>query len=389
MNAFHDISFFFILFLSFIPAIILALKGKNRQGYILAVSALIVFLLYLGHGRSLLYFLVYLAVEWLVLRIYLDRKLPGIAGKRTYEICLALTILPLVLVKASGLFEIISFEFLGMSYISFRVIQILIESHDGLITDLKLSDYLTFLLFFPTITSGPIDRSRRFIEDLQKKFTKEEYCDLLATGLFKFLLGLVYKFGFSSVFYVLMGKCAMKYGMLLYLYTYSITYSLYLFFDFAGYSLMAVGASYVFGIRTPDNFRYPFLSLGIKDFWNRWHITLSYWFRDYIFSRITYHWIKIKKFSSKLQTAFFAYVINMFIMGMWHGLDISYIAYGLYHGLLLGLHEVWQKKLPFSKKYKKKLWYKILAWIVCMHLVMFGFFLFSGAAIPFFKELLR
>jgi len=165
---------------------------------------------------------------------------------------------------------------------------------------------------------------------------------------------------------------------------YMYTYGAYLFFDFAGYSLMAIGISYIFGIRMPDNFRFPFISKDIKEFWDRWHITLSHWFRDFVFSRITMNLIRHRVFKNKLTTASVAFIINMGLMGLWHGLTIYYIMYGLYHGILLSLTEIFQKKSKFYKKHKKDRMFILFEWFITFNLVMFGFFIFSGR----FTELL-
>ena len=164
----------------------------------------------------------------------------------------------------------------------------------------------------------------------------------------------------------------------LYIIAYAYAYCFYLFFDFAGYSLMAVGTSYILGIRTPDNFKYPFISVDIKDFWNRWHITLSYWFRDFVFSRFIMQSIKKKWFKKRLNGAAAGFIVNMLIMGLWHGLTSYYILYGLYHGVLLALTEFYQKKSKFFAKYKDKVPYKIVSWFVTINAVMFGFLIFSG-----------
>ncbi len=131
-------------------------------------------------------------------------------------------------------------------------------------------------------------------------------------------------------------------------------------FDFAGYSATAVGTSYLLGIKTPDNFNKPFLSVDIKDFWNRWHITLSTWFRDFIFTRFMLDSARKKRFSNRLTGASVGLVLNMLIMGVWHGLEGHYILYGLYHGILLAVVEVYQKKSKFYKKYRNNKCYVVL-----------------------------
>lgn len=161
-----------------------------------------------------------------------------------------------------------------------------------------------------------------------------------------------------------------------------------MFFDFAGYSLMAIGTSYILGIKTPENFNKPFISKDIKEFWDRWHITLSHWFRDFVFSRFVMKCIKKKWFSTKLQRASVGFIVNMLIMGVWHGITPYYILYGLYHGILLAVTETYQKKSKFYKKNKKKKWYQVLSWFITINLVMFGFLIFSGRFTEYISKLL-
>ncbi len=265
---------------------------------------------------------------------------------------------------------------LGISYLTFRTVQMIIEMYDGIITEVPVLEYSGFILFFPALSCGPIDRSRRFHEDWVKVYGREEYLEMAGTGIYKILLGLIYKLILAVQFYKWMGffdgsqwYCAIGYAYL---------YGFYLFFDFAGYSLMAVGTSYILGIRTPDNFRKPFAAKDMRDFWDRWHITLSYWFRDFIFSRFIMKCVKKKWFHTRLQRASAGFMVNMFIMGMWHGLTPSYLLYGLYHGMLLALTEIYQKKSSFYKKNKDKRAYKLASWFVTLQLVMFGFLIFSG-----------
>ena len=144
---------------------------------------------------------------------------------------------------------------------------------------------------------------------------------------------------------------------------------------------MAVGTSYILGVKAPDNFRLPFISKDIKEFWDRWHISLSHWFRDFIFSRFIMTAIRKKWFKTRLTGASIGFIINMLVMGAWHGLTVSYLLYGLYHGVLLALTEIYQKKARFYKKYKKKKWYQAVSCFVTFQLVMFGFYIFSGRMI--------
>jgi membrane protein involved in D-alanine export len=155
-------------------------------------------------------------------------------------------------------------------------------------------------------------------------------------------------------------------------------YSGRLFFDFAGYSAMAVGVSYVFGIRTPPNFRLPFAAESIKDFWNRWHISLSFWFRDYLYTRLTMTLMRSRLFKGhRVAAGRTALLANMLLMGCWHGFTAHYVLYGLYHGLLLVATDWYEKRCPLYKHHKRLL-YRVVAIAVTFQLVVFGFLLFSG-----------
>ena len=131
------------------------------------------------------------------------------------------------------------------------------------------------------------------------------------------------------------------------------------------------------GIRVPDNFNKPFISIDIKDFWDRWHISLSHWFRDFVFSRFMIWAIRGKKFKNRLNAASAGFIVNLLIMGAWHGLTVDYLAYGLYHGILLAVTERYQKT-KWYKAHKNKKIYQIASWFITLNLVMFGFLIFSG-----------
>ena len=155
-------------------------------------------------------------------------------------------------------------------------------------------------------------------------------------------------------------------------------YGLYLFCDFQGYSLMAMGASYCLGIRCPRNFRAPFAAVDIIDFWNRWHITLSTWFRDFVFMRFT-RWVMHRRLlRDRLQVAMCAFMVDMLVMGFWHGIAWCYIAYGVYHGVLLAATQAMQKRWGFYKRHRRDGWFRACSWAVTQTLVFLGFAIFSG-----------
>ncbi len=376
--AFYDGLFFFIVLgIVCIPAVFLGIWEKDRKNYILFLSLIFAFWVFRGTGIEFVYFIAYLFLEWHLIAIYQWSLRRFGKSRSIYVHFLIFSILPLATAKSSILIGHHWFAFVGISYITFRVVQIIIESYDGLIEKSSFADTISFLIFFPSFSSGPIDRSRRFEKDIHRIYKRQEYLDILGAGLWKILLGILYKFVLSDIAFTFLSslKCSNR---AVYLVLYAYLYGFYMFFDFAGYSLMAIGTAYVLGIRLPDNFNRPFISVDMKEFWDRWHISLSHWLRDFLFSRFMMNAIKGRWFKERLSAASAGFLVNMLVMGIWHGLTEDYILYGLYHGILLALTEKYQKKSKFHKKYKQKLWYRCISWAVTLNLVMFGFLIFSG-----------
>ena len=372
MNYFEGNEFFLLLFVVLLIGFVVNFFEKRKDYYILVLSLLFTGAIY-GKSRAMIvYLLAFVVYQYLI--VFLAQRMEA---KRLKPLVF-LSILPLVINKVFALTSLHLLAFIGISYMSFKTIQIMLEISDGLIKEkINIKDYLQFLLFFPTVSAGPIDRSRRFLTEINEVMPRKEYLELAGDGVYRIVLGLLYKIVLSTYVYQML-LALNNTSTVVYSIKYMYLYTLYLFFDFAGYSLMAVGSSNILGIQTPMNFNKPFLSVDIKDFWTRWHITLSTWLRDFVFSRVLMRVIRKKWFKNRLHNATYAYMVNMLVMGFWHGLSVSYIVYGFYHGVLMAGFEVYQKKSNFYKKNKNKDWYKLLSWFVTMNLVMIGFFIFSG-----------
>lgn len=372
MNYFEGNDFFLLLFVVLLIGFVVNFFEKRKDYYILALSLLFAGAIY-GKSRAMIvYLLVFIVYQYFL--VFLAQRIEA----KWLKSLVFLSILPLVINKVFALTSLHLLAFIGISYMSFKTIQIMLEISDGLIKEkISAKDYLQFLLFFPTVSAGPIDRSRRFLKEINEVMPRKEYLELAGDGVYRIVLGLLYKVVLSTYVYQML-LALNNTGTVVYSIKYMYLYTLYLFFDFAGYSLMAVGSSNILGIQTPMNFNKPFLSVDIKDFWTRWHITLSTWLRDFVFSRVLMQVIRKKWFKNRLHNATYAYMVNMLVMGFWHGLSVSYIVYGFYHGVLMAGFEVYQKKSNFYKKNKNKNWYKLLSWFVTMNLVMIGFFIFSG-----------
>lgn len=409
MTFYTDPAFFVLLDAAVVVAVVLGCCEKRLRAYGFAASVVFVLLLFSKDLYGLAAFGFYLVLATTATMLYLRSKSRSTAALRSkphheagdgsapepasesskhawpaaYPVAMICVIAPLVIYKIGAVFDQNLLGFLGISYITFKAVQVVIEIHDGLIKELSLLDYLYLLIFFPSFTSGPILRSRPFVEDVHRVIPRVEYLGMLEKGAVQFVIGAFYKFVCSSLFSIAMwfipkalgddSTAAVVLGQIGTAYA----YGLYLFFDFAGYSLMAIGVGAAFGVQVPANFRAPFLSVDIKDFWNRWHITLSFWLRDFVFMRVVRIIRRRKLIKTRLTCSCVGYIVNMGLMGFWHGITPNYIAYGFYHGILLALNEVFQKS-DFYKKHKDGRVFKVCSWAVTMNLVFFGFALFSG-----------
>lgn len=382
MNFFADTSFFVFLTIIMCIAAWLGIHEKPLKRFGLGASVFMLFWLFFRTPIEGIYAAAYVVLSALMTQWVWQKP----KSKIRLQIALVCALVPLVVSKITQTYATNILGFMGISYVTFRVVQVLIETKDGLTTAMDLADYVYFLIFFPTFTSGPIDRSRRFQEDLDRTLPKDEYEGLLAKGILLIMIGMVYNIVFATIartYWV--PETWAQYGEDFWLALWrqirnAYAYGLYLFFDFAGYSMMAMGTGYALGIKVPRNFKAPFVATSITDFWNRWHITLSTWLRDFVFMRLARWMIEHKTFSGKnrrLHTAQAALIIDMVVMGFWHGPTVEYVCYGLYHGILLALEQSWEKT-KFYKKHRHRTIYRIISWFIVMQLVFFGFAIFNG-----------
>lgn len=378
--SFGDLLYFYVFGLLAVPAIVLGLAGRRIKWYGILATSIMVVALIASSRKQVLLLAAFLVGQTVLIKAHLwfvAKYGRDVRSERRLAVLLAL--LPLVVVKLSGAAHLSSLAFIGVSYFTFRAIQVVLEISDGLVKRLGVVDFLYFMTFFPAIASGPIDRSRRFLQDADAPLDPRDYSQLLGRGMWLLLLGGTYKFVLATWIGALLPQTGRgPLGMVAYMYLYGF----YLFFDFGGYSAMAVGAAYIFGIRTPMNFRMPFVSRSIKDFWTRWHITLSFWLRDFLYTRLLMTMVKRKTFKSNTTASHVAILGTMFAMGLWHGETVYFISYGLYHGVLLVANDVYERRFPGLRRFRERTWYRLGAIGVTFHLVMFGFLIFSGHLLP-------
>jgi membrane protein involved in D-alanine export len=369
---YSNFTFFAIIFFLLLPAVFLGYKEKNIAQYGLFATIVVIVLILGDNLKQYVLLSGFYLFELILIKFFLTISKKTKSTFIFYSVVI-LSIVPMILFRS-----VPSWHFLGVSYMSFRAIQIILEIRDGLIKEVSVLEYSYFLLFFPTISSGPIDRSRRFNQDIKQPLKKDEYHTLLKSGIYKLFLGIGYKFIIGSLVSVYWMKRIPRDGAILHAVNYMYAYSMYLFFDFAGYSLMAVGVSHVLGLRVMDNFNLPFISKDIKEFWNRWHMSLSYWFRDFIYTRFVMSAVQNGWFKSRLTASYLGFFITMTTMGIWHGLSITYAVYGCYHGLMLSLTDFLEKKTSWYNKSKKSNLGIFINVFITFQLVCFGMLIFSG-----------
>ncbi|WP_165003039.1 MULTISPECIES: D-alanyl-lipoteichoic acid biosynthesis protein DltB [unclassified Enterococcus] len=379
--------YFLLLAVAMLPLVLsLLIRGRRLSIYQTAVTLFFLYVSFGGtywqQGLALICYVIWQTVLVWAYFVYRQKKNQGI----WFYLAVLLAILPLVLTKITPFAEHGKdslFAFLGISYLTFKSVQMIMEMRDGLIKTYQPFRYIQFLLFFPTISSGPIDRYRRFEKDQLNPPEPGRYVEMLGKGVQHIFVGFLYKFiigyYFGQVLLPVVGKMALHQGGLSWaLVGYMYVYSMYLFFDFAGYSLFAVGTSYLMGYDTPVNFNKPFLSWNIKEFWNRWHMSLSFWFRDYVYMRLMFFLMKKKVIKSRIVMSNIGYFALFLLMGVWHGLTWYYIVYGLYHACLICLTDAW---IRFKKKHKKlpSNWMThALSVFLTFQAVCFSFLIFSG-----------
>lgn len=250
---------------------------------------------------------------------------------------------------------------IGISYYSFKIISYLIDTYKNTI-DYKVSflDYFIYVSFFPEILSGPISRPKEIIEQLNKTntITKEKIVrgiELILDGLFKKYVIANRIANYTSLVFGAYGSYP-SFALWLSMFLFSIQ----LYCDFDGYSKIAIGVSKIIGFDINDNFKTPYFSYNIKQFWKRWHISLSSWLKDYIYIPLGGN--KCSKLRNKINV-----LITFVISGIWHGNTINYLIWGIYHGIA---------NILSFKKPKNKLdnFFKTLGTFI---IVSFGWVIFS------------
>lgn len=287
--------------------------------------------------------------------------------------------------RDTSLASVIDIDWLGFSYVAFRVIHTLRDRQTGQLPDLDLREYLTYVIFFPSFTAGPVDRAERFIKDFRElPHIKGIDSERITTGSTRIAIGMFKKFVIADTIAlfaldITTADQAVSTPMLwLLLYGYAFR----LFFDFSGYTDIAIGIGILFGIQLPENFNRPYLKNNIQAFWQSWHISLSNWVRFYIFSPLSRKLLRRKPKPPIWQIMFICHMSTMIVIGLWHGITLPFFIWGAWHGLGLFTHKMWTDRtrkwyMGLKDKPRVKQAWTIVGVLLTFHFVVLGWVWFA------------
>lgn len=238
---------------------------------------------------------------------------------------------------------------LGFSFLAFRLMHVVRDYQTGRIPAFSLPNFVSYAIFFPSYISGPIDRSQRWIGELEQTTATAGLPDPktqathTVAGLQRILIGVFKKFVLADglAVFALSPQNAAQTSDAWWMWILLFGYTLRIYFDFSGYTDIAIGMGRLLGFHLPENFDRPYLKQSLTAFWNSWHITLAQWFRAYFFNPLT-RALRMRR--RKLPTwsiIFIGQVSTMALIGLWHGITWNFLIWGLWHGLGLFVHNRW------------------------------------------------
>ncbi len=271
----------------------------------------------------------------------------------------------------------------GVSFFVFQSIAYVVDIARGTIAPLKrFGDYLFLLSFFPKMFLGPLVKAKEFIPQIEARDVEVSRDDfsravmLVARGLIKYAI-IAKALGMLFVVPAFAGEGGLLALMGIYVFT------LQIYCDFSGYSDIAQGVALMLGFKLPDNFDAPYKSATITEFWRRWHISLSTWLKDYLYISL----------GGNRKGAFRTYlnlIITMFLGGLWHGVGLTFVAWGLLHGVALALHKLWLRFVPKAQALGRDMGVgrRIVATLFTFNLVAFGWLLFTATDMAEVQDML-
>ncbi|MBZ0300057.1 MAG: hypothetical protein K8J31_09965 [Anaerolineae bacterium] len=273
-------------------------------------------------------------------------------------------------------------SWLGFSYVAFRLIHTLRDRQTGQLPPVSLREYVTYVIFFPAYTAGPIDRAERFAIDYRA--LPALTAARLTEGLGRIVVGIMKKFVLADTLALLSldatraAQVTSAGGLWLLLYVYAFR----LFFDFSGYTDIAIGIGILYGVQLPENFDRPYLRNNIAAFWQSWHMTLSGWVRFYIFSPLSRWLLSKPKRPPLILILLIGHLTTMIVIGLWHGISGPFVLWGAWHGLGLFVHKVWSDRtrkayLRLRQRPRLRQAWTVLGVALTFHFVLLGWVWFA------------
>jgi D-alanyl-lipoteichoic acid acyltransferase DltB (MBOAT superfamily) len=254
---------------------------------------------------------------------------------------------------------------LAISFFTFQQIAYLVDSYRNETKEYDFLNYALFVTFFPQLIAGPIVHHKEMMPQFASKWNLVKRYKNIALGLFIFSIGLFKKVVIADTFaiWATNGFDNAVTLNLIEAWATSLSYTFQLYFDFSGYTDMAIGIALLFNIKLPINFNSPYKATDIQDFWRRWHITLSRFLRDYVYIPLGGNRLGNFRTYVNLLTTFI-------IGGLWHGAGWTFVFWGFLHGMALAIHRLWQTlniKLP-----------KVIAWFITFNFVNIAWIFFRA-----------
>lgn len=255
---------------------------------------------------------------------------------------------------------------IGISFYTFQILSYTIDVYRGDVKAQKnLIHLATYIAMFPQLIAGPIVRYKDVAVQLEHR---EHGIDKVAQGIRRFVFGLSKKILIANV----LGEICETFRMsndksVLFYWMYALAFSLHIYFDFSGYSDMAIGLGKIFGFEFMENFNYPYISKSITEFWRRWHISLGNWFRDYVYIPMGGSRVHVTRH-------LFNILVVWMLTGFWHGAAWNFIVWGLYFAVLLVIEKT------FLLKYLKR--FKVLSHAYVLFAVVISFVIFNATSLP-------
>lgn len=300
---------------------------------------------------------------------YLHQDIPS--KKYVFRFGLVFNVGLLAFFKYAGVLDIAHIALpLGISFFTLQQIGFLIDSYEGLAEEKSFLDYAVFVSFFPQLISGPIVQYQQMMPQIENQENKRFHLDSFTLGLFVFCIGLTKKVLISEAFagWAKPGFDELSTLDFLLAWKTSLSYTFQLYYDFSGYTDMAIGIGHMFNVKLPHNFNSPFRSKSVIEFWSRWHMSLSQFINAYIFTPLVRAMPKIN-----FQNTMIATFLAMFIAGVWHGAGLTFVVYGALHGAALVVNHI--------RKKKKKKFPAWVAWFLTFNFINITFVVFRAKSL--------